>query len=723
MPAILPVCKSVQSVALLLLVILICTMVTATPSAALAGDLVLVNKGKSVAPIIIPDNLPPRTRDVVDELALYIEKTTGAKPDIIQGAPTPIPAHAIWVGYQPALITLFPKTDFDFKFPEEILLITNDNHIAILGKDVYDPANSTIESPRGTLQNIQVQYGTANAIYTFIQDILNVRWLWPGTAGEDIDARETLIIKPFEYRYHPQIRGRGGLLTYSDLSPKSGYGKSQDWVRRQRLQYDSLDISGGHGFGDWWDKYHETHPEYFALQPDGTRTPSHESRNVKLCQSNPAVWDQWIANVEEELKHDPNQTIFNASPNDGYSSGICVCENCRAWDDLSAVKRRYTWKGKNETYVAMSDRYFTFANHLAVKLKERYPDKPYYVYMYSYGPSRPVPVHTKPAANVLVGAVANFILRDGLKDKYSPDGETFKQQFEAWGKIVTQMTWRPNIGSPVGWQQGLPDIDLTQTIKDFKLVGDSNVIAVFMDMNWEHWATQGPQNYLMTQLTWNLNADIHAIMNDYYQRGFGPAASTIKTYWQLMEDTRNQVLDDDGLHAHPIYEIYNDDFFKKANGLLDQANQEIASANSPKQDLYFQRIKFLRLGMDWSKLATQNMALMATINENKGLNKMNKKARAKAQATMAYDSPKANQARANYLKMMAIANDEAFPHAINWGPVRPMTPRGAGMYPGDASSDPAYMTASQLRKLKAAQKEAGKATTKTKTKKQPNRDE
>ena len=68
-----------------------------------------------------------------------------------------------------------------------------------------------------------------------------------------------------------------------------------DWVRRQRIQLDSLYTpSGGHGFTEWYATYHKTHPEYFGLQSDGTRVYKGEPRHAKLCQSNPAVVEHLI---------------------------------------------------------------------------------------------------------------------------------------------------------------------------------------------------------------------------------------------------------------------------------------------------------------------------------------------------------------------------------------------------------------------------------------------
>jgi len=48
--------------------------------------------------------------------------------------------------------------------------------------------------------------------------------------------------------------------------------------------------------------------------------------------SNPKVWELWLGDVAAQLAKDPNRALFNASSNDGWMSGHCVCKNCSAWD-------------------------------------------------------------------------------------------------------------------------------------------------------------------------------------------------------------------------------------------------------------------------------------------------------------------------------------------------------------------------------------------------------
>ncbi|MDP6115008.1 MAG: DUF4838 domain-containing protein [Planctomycetota bacterium] len=112
------------------------------------------------------------------------------------------------------------------------------------------------------------------------------------------------------------------------------------WIGYQPA-LDSLDVHPGHAFKDWWDRFRKTHPEYFALQPAGTRSGYPSPKHAKLCVSNPDVWKQWLADVEAHIRHNSNLTVFSTAPNDGYGSGHCVCEKCKVWDHPKADLRPF----------------------------------------------------------------------------------------------------------------------------------------------------------------------------------------------------------------------------------------------------------------------------------------------------------------------------------------------------------------------------------------------
>lgn len=580
---------------------------------AVAHAFVLVEKGADPAPVIVYEDAPPRTRQAAQELATYIEKISGALPELIEGAPDPLPDRAIWVGYQPALDGLFPEQNFDFEHPEEILIAATENHLVIAGRDRWNPDTMTYQGRNSTVEGKQLEYGTVNAVYTFLQDHLDVRWLWPGELGEDIIERETIDFEPFEYRYHPQIRGRGEVFKLSTLG--DGRGHSHDWVRFQRLQLDSFETEGGHAFNDWWERFHEDHPDYFAFQPDGTRSGFPNAHNVKLCQSNPAVWDQWIKEVERELEENPDKTTFNASPNDGFNSGVCVCDNCRAWDHPQGEKSRYRWEGMAQNYVSMSDRYVTFANRLGEKLKERFPDRDYYVFMMAYGNSTAPPIEAKPADNVLIGYVHHFPFT-------TPEArQKQKAEVRAWSQKTSNLFVRPNFWYWGGGLMGLPEIAMQATIEDFRFLGKSGTMAIFADSLWEHWGTMAPQYYVMAQMTWDPNQDGEAVLADFYQRGFGEAADEMAAYWSHLERASRAYLamEDFSLGGRHMRSnmrmgrerIYNEQFVQRADELLNEA----ADAVADEPEVYQQRVAFVRAGFEFTRRLLQNIELMPLIEE------------------------------------------------------------------------------------------------------------
>lgn len=626
-------------------------------STAAAGEFVLADRDSKIAPppIVLFKDAPPITREAAQSLAKYIEKTTGSQPTLIEGEPRPLPERAIWVGVQPAVKTVFPKLDLEFKHPEEILIAAHEHHVLIAGRDRWDPARLAMKFGETGFTGKQEEYGTCNALYTFLQDYLGVRWFWPGELGVDVLQRDRVTIPPVEYRHHPQIRGRSTVFHYSNLADR-GYGKSQDWTRVQRLQLDSLEMPGGHGFGTWWDRYQKLYPDIFALQPDGTRSGFPNPRTVKLCMSNPKVWELWLEDVKEQIAKDPTQTLFNASPNDGWASGHCVCPKCTAWDHPKGEPRVFNWYKKNETRPATSDRDVTFANTLGKLLKEKYPGKDYRVMMLSYGHSRPVPVAARPADNVVMAIVANFLGRKGLVDRGSTRGDTYRQQFDGWAKIVPSMLWRPNTGSPAGWQQGLPDLSTQQTIRDLKDVAAARCEGIYIDSVWEHWATHGPQYYMMAQLVWDPNADDRAILADYYQRAFGPAAAPVREYFEAFEQARTAFVaknEDAGVFA--FTKLYTPELLRDSQTHLDRAMAAV-----PAGSTFAKRVAFVQVGLTYTKMVVENIRLMAGYWAKK-------------------DDAVAAQVKANWDTIAKLIGVNA--PAINAGPVRPTTPRMAGLHP------------------------------------------
>lgn len=576
---------------------------------ATASEFTLVDKEQGAAPIIIPAGLPPRTKDAAVTLADYIGKISGQRPEIVESTNASFPARAIFVAPQPNLERMFPGIDFSLQHPEETLIAATEHHLFIGGRDRWNPDYTEEKGRLAMRTGIQQEYGTANAVYTFIRDHLDVRWLWPGEA--DFTPRSKISIAPCDIRYHPQFRARAGMFQRLSLG-NNKEGIDELWARFQRVQLDSMELSGSHGFGEWWDKYGKNHIEYFAAGPDGTRRPIKANpKNTKLCASNPAVWKQWLSDVEKQLATNPVLRVINVSPNDGYVTGHCVCENCLAWDHPDGQKVEWGFgKGIKHQGVVQSDRDVRFANTLGRMLKQRFPDRELYLQLHAYGLARNAPIGVAPDDNVVITSVANFHMRspEARKEPMS--------QHNAWAGKTKNLMWRPNLGSQAGLRWGMPDVAMTQAGEDFRFVADRNGTGLFFDMHWFHWSTQGPQYYALAHLAWNPYIDVETLMDEYYRRAYGPAADEMKTYWQLMEQTRMEFVAEEPSRqrAFDIPKKYTAEWLAKANTILDSAKAKLSGAE-PK---YRRRFQFTSSGLDFVALVIDTRKRMQHFEASRG---------------------------------------------------------------------------------------------------------
>jgi len=307
--------------------------------------------------------------------------------------------------------------------------------------------------------------------------------------------------------------------------------------------------------------------------------------------------------------------VFCAEPTNPYGSGICCCDKCKAWDSPEGEKRIFYYDNNvRVTGVADSDRQVTFTNMLARKLKERFPDKDYKVMMRAFGFHRSAPIRAVPDDNVIVSNIANFFADQESTDINSAVGTKCIDQFEGWLKITKNQVWRPNAGNSVKWQTGGPS-DITGTGELFKKIGNSGILGIDISMVNLYWATQGPEYYLMAQLVWNPEKGIDEIMDDYYKSGFGSAAEEIKAYWKMLENNKREIQKNDKKKGGKSWaEAFSPDFFKEAYSLLDKSAEKVSKSGQEYSD----RVAFVRAGLDYLRLNTENQALVKEILESKG---------------------------------------------------------------------------------------------------------
>lgn len=589
-------------------------------------DLVLVENGKSLAPIIVSEPMPAKVEPMLgeygetptsfraeirasaEELADYIEKVSGARPQIIEGAPASIPAKAIWVGYQPALDSLFPNIDFDFKHPEEIVVAANANHLVIAGRDRGPEEVAMVDGlfdhfRKDVIAAHNCEEGTANAVSTFLQKHLGVRWLWPGELGEDVTKSPAIKFAPFEYRFHPPIRARMFAMNPRGKPPEI----KQWWENRQRAgRRGSQWLPINHSEEDWWDKYHEAHPDWFAMQPDGTRKPPARPKTVKLCLSNPEVAQQWLIEAEAKLRANPQLKVLRMVPTDG--GGWCVCDNCKAWDHPAGGG-------------SLTERHVKFWNILARGLKERFPDRDVMLDEFAYSVYSAPPIATRVEDNIAIRYVGHFPLGD------SRDRAKAKNAMKQWIAMgAKEIGYRPNGWWYDGGFWGMPAVELEKTAEDFRFLAEIGSNGFQFDSVQMYFATLAPQNYAFVQLAYDPMQDGAALMDDFFARGFGPGASDVQQYFKLMQQVHHELVESEGWRAASgarrtvpakLAAICTPGVLAQAQTYLDAAKSNTAGGS----ELYQKRVAFVQAGLDFVKLQMELIPVMETVRTSGGKDK------------------------------------------------------------------------------------------------------
>ena len=193
--------------------------------------------------------------------------------------------------------------------------------------------------------------------------------------------------------------------------------------------------------------------------------------------------------------------------------------------------------------------------------------------MLCYGHSRPAPVAARPAENVIMVSVANFFGRTELVDRGSTWGTTHRQQLAAWGKLAHHVMWRPNTGSPAGWQQGLPDLSIAQTIENIKFAAENRCGRYLHRLGVGTLGDAGTTILCDGTVVLGSGKNGQAILDDYYRRAFGSAAADVRDYFETIESARMTYVKNHG-YGGGVFNfprLYTDDLLSEAGEHLREA--------------------------------------------------------------------------------------------------------------------------------------------------------
>jgi hypothetical protein len=566
----------------------------------------VVTNNTPQAIVVIADNPSATAKFAAKELVEHISLATGITLRIVSESNLQEdPFTRLYIGETKAAA----KQGVDIKrLPRETFVMRSvGNDLFIVGHeseaDPIDPGNPNI--------------GTLFGVYEFLENYVGVRWLWPGNLGTFVPRVQTIEIpavnqieKPaLHFRY---MRNHGHSIKENSLNARLGFSPhvAQQYHEALELLYRRHRMGGldampptGHNKIDW-QKYGETHPEWFALTSDGQRgnpTPGEEDPQVSLCVTNEElqdfIVDQW----------DGKSTLV-VGPED--SPGRCLCKDCRAWDAPQPetlpwfAKLMYTDDDNDVFYGQTSDRYARFWKIIHEKASKRNPDVLVSV-SFLYENEFTAPVNDIRLGKDFFGEFVQW--RDPhLRYFPMPDAafEWIQEQWLGWKRTGIRMAYRPNYLHD-GYV--MPHFETRQSGKFFKFAYEQGMEGTDFDMNTGQWAVQGLRLYMHLRLHSDPELEIETIRQEYFQ-AFGPAAKSVEQYfdyWEkyAVENTLNfiQNMEVRRYAKYPleVHTAFPKEVFVPATVMLQHALKEAQS--SPRQE-FAERVKFLQVGLQHALL-------------------------------------------------------------------------------------------------------------------------
>lgn len=583
-----------------LALVLVCGLLTVFSADGYAAT--LVEKGKPKAVIVLPEKPSSAAQRAARVLQDHVKQMSGAElPIVAEGKVGDAPAaDQAWILVGEGKLTAKSGLSSKGLGAGGIHLSAKGQVVALFGPDAGTPTD-----PNGTLY----------AVTTFLEDKLGVRYLWPGELGKVVPSRETISVEDFEHRFTPKlaqrrIRSMGyhdrlqvGLdgLGFTKEQYEKGMAdasrsklESPEWFGWQRLG-GTMNMAGGHAFGQMWAKYGKDHPDWFALQADGSRDVLKNPDRAQLCTSNAELIDAIAKDKIAELKANPALLGVSIAPNDGGRPSFCTCPKCEA---LDAAKGRKVmlWdfsKGnrKDFEHVSLTDRMVAFWNAIAEKVTKEYPDKLLVVDAYSVYAAPPVERKLHP------NLVVRFAPLGYASDVYRKES---MQDWDGWSKAAKRIYFRPNL-MLTGRRDGLPLIYVHKFGEDFRYLANHSMMGTDFDSCCHNWATQGLNYYVVARLHWNPEQNVDAIVDDYCKSGFGPAAKSVRRYFDRLE----LLLDDAAAKDKKPVSVFTPEALAGLRKDLEQARKDAGS-----DAVIVKRIDFLEVGLRWTEIEARAHAFL-----------------------------------------------------------------------------------------------------------------
>ena len=555
-----------------------------------------------------------------EEAAAVLGKAVGRKIRVLTKASGKVPAVIIGDTAYAA------KNGIDVKkFDRDGFVIrTIGKDVLIIGRD--DPKKRPLNSVQG--YGFMAERGSLYGTYDFLERFAGVRFYFPGEGGTVIPPMKEWSLPKIDIYDRPDHCQRR--ISCGAVCSFDGLPADTRALNHQRLRLETMVIPNCHGLSllQFIERFKESRPEYFALQRNGQRhfdpkaaRPS--SRKGHICFSS-GIKQVIIDDAEAFLTGKDSRTrgisywswsrfpkgmpYFNIMLND--CDYPCQCEKCKPH-----------WKTPQEH----NDFIWRFYVDIANEAKKR--NLPGDLTTMAYGNYGLVPPFDIPD-NLLV-----MLAMRGPWNDLSPKAHARDmKRLVSWTEKLKGKTWLwtyPRKGSDA--IDGIPDY-APAAVGRFTKETAPYIFGTYMEAETDVYLFSALNYYVFSRVAWNNATDVKALLEEYFQKMYGPAAAEMAGIGAILEktwltcvgrfaETPEGPVTDFPSEVELWTKFYGEEMLKRVNALFVRAGKKAASDPAALARVRFMREKLwgkvLAARAKWKNATSSRDNWTAVMPENK----------------------------------------------------------------------------------------------------------
>ncbi len=543
---------------LMLLSALLLVSPAAAQVAGVAGmdDLVIAGDGKSEAMIVVAATAGKAEKQAADDLAKTIELMSGARPAI---ANTEAAIGAALKSNQPLLIVGEEALRLE---PKLRPILTKAAKSAPVLR-----ADAIVLQRNG--RRVYLAGANDDCHYYAVAELLHqwgCRWYLPTEIGACIPVQPTLKIGDLNYTYAPPFEVRNYWIAWNGSN--SG---QQDFMLRNRMN--KLSVPSGHAIG----KYVK------ELIPKG-----------KTVYNVPIADDATAEHVAAKIA-----PMFAASQDISLGMEDGIYES----DSPLDKQLRANLSDKYFLVPSLTDPFMVLYNKVANILLKQYPESASKIGFLAYSNITIPPQRNIVAARPLVAYLAPIDIDPihGMDDPKSPPRQEYREMLYRWAKVMEGRVVIYDYDQGMLVWRDIPNPSIQSIRQDIQHYRKAGILGVSTESRGAI-ATTFLNMYVRARLCWDPDTDVDALLQEFAEKFYGPAAKPMAAYWgDINRAWENSIVTEHEYFVAPA--IYTPALVERLRKHLAAAEAAIKPLQGKSElernaKLYVERLRFARLGFN-----------------------------------------------------------------------------------------------------------------------------